>query len=71
MITVYTSEHCPQCKATKRLLNNEELSYIEIEVNDSNIDEVKKFGFLSLPIVVTDTDKWQGFRPDKIKEIKR
>ena len=26
-------------------------------------------GFMQAPVVVTETDSWAGFRPDKISEL--
>ena len=33
------------------------------------LEHVKSLGFVQAPVVVTDTDSWSGFRPDKIKGI--
>ena len=30
---------------------------------------VMSLGYLQAPVVVTDTDHWSGFRPDRIKAL--
>lgn len=69
-MTVYTKDNCVQCNATKRLLNKLDIPYTEVNVdNDSDAREfIKGLGFLQAPVVVTDSDAWGGYNPDKIRE---
>ena len=32
-------------------------------------DVVKAMGYMQAPVVVTDSDHWSGFRPDKIATL--
>lgn len=68
-ITVYTTSSCVQCTATKKKLNQLGIRYTEIPVTDQIAEELRTNGFTGLPVVATDTSSWQGFRPDKIREI--
>jgi len=71
-ITVYTKPHCPQCDATKRQLDKAGLSYTAVDLTtDSRArDYVMSLGHLQAPVVVTDTDHWAGYRPDRCKALK-
>ena len=33
------------------------------------LERVRGLGFMQAPVVVTETDSWSGFRPDKIAEL--
>ena len=46
-----------------------ERELIDLTVNDAALVTVKELGYMSAPIVVTNTDQWSGFRPDKIKGL--
>lgn len=71
MITLYTKPQCVQCDATKRALNKKGITYQTIDVTTSPeaLEQVKALGYLQAPVVVTDTDHWSGFRPDKIANL--
>lgn len=70
-ITVYTKPACVQCTATYRALDSKGIDY---EVHDlsedpSALEQVKALGYMQAPVVITDSDHWSGFRPDKIDEL--
>lgn len=71
MVIVYTNEHCQPCKATKRLLKQQGTNYTEIPITDANRGTVRSYGHLQAPVVVTGNDNWSGYRPDKIKALKK
>ena len=48
-VTLYTT-HCPKCKILETKLNTKNVQYTEI----SNIDEIEKAGFNSVPILKVD-----------------
>lgn len=70
-VTVYTKPECVQCEWTKRLLDKQGIAFAEIDVtaDDSAAQELRERGELKLPVVVTPTDRWSGFRPERIKGI--
>ena len=41
----------------------------EVKVTDEIATDLKAQGFHQLPVVTTDTDSWEGYRPNKIKAI--
>lgn len=71
MITVYTNPSCVQCDQTKRYLDKNSLSYevVDLSTNPDALTMVTELGFKSAPVVITDTDKWSGFRPDLIAKL--
>ena len=70
-VTVYTKPACPQCDATRRQLDRLGIAYDVVDLTtDTNArDYVMSLGHLQAPVVVTDTDTWSGFRPDRCKAL--
>ena len=70
-ITVYTKPQCVQCGATIKALDKAGLEYtlIDITADAAARDYVMALGHLQAPVVVTDTDHWAGYRPDRIKNL--
>ena len=70
-ITVYTKPACVQCNATFRALDKTGLPYEAVDVsNDPEaLEQIKALGYMQAPVVVTDTEHWSGFRPDKISSL--
>ena len=70
-VTVYTKPACVQCDMTKKMIdkNNIEYSTVDITEDISAFEMIKSMGFMSAPVVITDTDSWAGFQPDKITNI--
>lgn len=70
-ITVYTKPSCVQCNATYKALDKAGIDYaiVDITTNEEARDYVIGLGYLQAPVVVTETDHWSGFRPDRIKSI--
>ncbi|MDD4866621.1 MAG: glutaredoxin-like protein NrdH [Mycobacterium sp.] len=71
MITVYTKPACVQCTATYKALDRQGLSYetVDITLDREARDYVMALGYLQVPVVVTGSDHWCGFRPDRIKAL--
>ena len=73
-VIVYTNPNCVQCEQTKKFLNKEGIEYtVENLQSDDNYEKLVEFvnqGFKSAPIVVTDTETWSGYKPDKLGAIK-
>ena len=73
-VVLYSRNDCIQCKMTKHLLDSEGIAYQEINLDESpeSREYVKKeLGFMAAPVIETDMDAWSGFRPGKIKAIKK
>ena len=70
-ITVYTKPACVQCNATYKALDKNGIAYevVDITESDQAREYVMSLGYLQAPVVVTDTDHWSGFRPDRIKAL--
>lgn len=70
-ITLYSKDNCFGCDATKRKFAEEGISYREknVDHDEKARDKVIALGFMQMPVVVTDTDSWFGYRPDKIEAI--
>lgn len=71
MITVYTKPSCVQCDATKRHLKKLDLEFetVDITENQEAYDKIVAMGFQAAPVVITDTDSWSGYKPDKINGL--
>lgn len=80
-IIVYSKQFCVQCNQTKRELTKQGSIYEEIMLdapeNEQLLEDLKTEGFLQAPIVKVITekgvvmDKWSGFNPEKIANIKK
>lgn len=70
-ITVYTKPNCVQCNATYRSLDQLKIEYnvVDLTQDQEAMKLVLSLGHKSAPIVVTETDNWSGFRPDKIQAL--
>ena len=72
-VVLYSKNDCIQCRMTKRNLDSLGIEYQEINLDESpqfREHVTKDLGFMTAPVVVTDTDAWSGFRPDKIMALK-
>ena len=75
MFTLYTKPQCVQCDATKRalskagLIEGADYRAVDVSQNAEALQEIKDAGFLQAPVVITDTDAWSGFRPDRIADL--
>lgn len=72
-VTVYGKPNCVQCDRTTAKLAKARITvtYIDVTENQAAFDRVVAMGFQQVPVVVTDTDRWSGYRPDKIAAITR
>ena len=71
LITVYTKPACVQCNATYKALDKAGIAYekVDISIDDEAREYVLALGYLQAPVVVTDSEHWSGFRPDRIKAL--
>lgn len=71
-VIVYSKPNCMQCQFTKKYLKNKGIPFEEkdVEQNDEAIDELKKMGFSSLPVVIAEgLEAFNGFRPDMLNRL--
>lgn len=70
-VIVYTKPGCVQCVATYRALDKLDIDYTVVDLSEdaAALEEVQELGYFAAPVVVTATDHWSGFRPDKISQI--
>lgn len=71
MVLIYTKEDCIQCDATKEALKDagHEYKEIKLEEDPDALEHFKRNGHKSAPIVVTKSEAWAGFQPDRIAQI--
>jgi glutaredoxin-like protein NrdH len=69
-ITIYTNPNCVQCDQTKRYFNQKEIPYetVDLSQDQEALTMVLELGFKSAPVVITDTDKWSGFRLERLHQ---
>lgn len=70
-IAVYSKPSCVQCTATYRALDRQGLEYdiFDLSADEQALATVKELGYLQAPVVITETEHWSGFRPDKITAL--
>jgi len=71
MITVYGREHCVACEYTRKWLERlgHQFDYVDVDDDPTAQRVVAAMGFDHLPIVVTETGTWAGFKLDLIRGI--
>jgi len=69
--TVYTKDNCQGCKATIRFLDGNDIPYVtkNVDTDEKAREKVMALGFMQMPVVVTPTDSWFGYRPDKLVTV--
>jgi glutaredoxin-like protein NrdH len=70
-VTVYTNPNCVQCDMTKRQFDKLGIDYsvVDLATVPKKAAEFKELGYLSAPIVTTDTKVWSGFKLTKIQSL--
>ena len=73
MIKVYSKPNCMQCNFTKKYLEDKGIEFKEINIMDNpeSVEELKLYGFNSMPVVANGSldDAWSGFRPERLEEL--
>jgi glutaredoxin-like protein NrdH len=67
-VIVYSKPHCIECNILKRFLADYKIDYEERDctANPNYLNEVKKMGFLGVPVTVIHGKAIQGLHPDEI-----
>ncbi|WP_122645576.1 glutaredoxin-like protein NrdH [Enterococcus mediterraneensis] len=70
-ITVFSKNNCMQCKMTKRFLNDNNITFREVNIDEQPeaISQLKEQGFQTVPVVTTDSQTIIGFRPDQLRQL--
>jgi len=71
-VTVYSLPHCPQCKATYRLLDKAGIKYtiIDLAAEPEAFEMVRTLGYQTAPILITaNGEHWAGLRPDRLLHL--
>lgn len=71
MTTVYVKPACVQCDMTKRFLDKNKIEYNTVDITEDNeaLEKILAMGFQAAPVVITETDSWAGFQPDKLEGL--
>lgn len=71
-VTIWTTQSCFKCIQTKKQFDKLGIRYDEmaLEQHPEKLEEFKTKGFLTAPIVETDTVIWSDFRMDKIQSLR-
>ena len=82
-ITIYSKNKCVKCNMTKRFLQQNNVDYLEINIDDEDFN-LKEYGktrdeyikyiknellLSTMPIVVTDDEYWGDYQLDKLKKL--
>lgn len=70
-VRVYSKPRCQQCNATVRELTKLKIehTYIDVTEDPAAFQRVLDLGYLQVPVVEAGDMHWQGFRPDRIKQL--
>jgi glutaredoxin-like protein NrdH len=70
-ITVYTNPNCIQCDQTKKFLERNNLTYSTVDLSEDNaaLEMVLGLGFKAAPVVIAGSEKWSGFKLDKLNTL--
>lgn len=70
-VTVYSKPGCMQCKATIKALDRAGVAHTVIDVTDDDAarNHLLRMGIQQMPVVETDTERWSGFRPDRVAAL--
>ncbi len=70
-VTVYSKPNCMQCNFTKKWLKERNIPYTELNVKEDEdaLSKIKEMGYQAVPVIVTETEKWYGFQPDKLAKL--
>ena len=70
-VTVYSKPDCMQCNFTKKWLKERNVPYTELNVEEDEeaLSKVREMGYQAVPVIVTETENWYGFQPDKLAKL--
>lgn len=64
-VVMYTTSHCPACKAAKQYFAQKGVSYdeIDVETSRSGYEEFRKLGGQGVPLIMVGDKRLEGFNP--------
>lgn len=70
-VCVITKPGCQQCKATERWLTKRSVQFAVYTVRPEGswAQELREAGWKQLPIVVTSSSSWSGYRPERLESV--
>ncbi|MFB5068300.1 MAG: glutaredoxin-like protein NrdH [Aerococcus sanguinicola] len=72
MITIYTKDHCMQCRFTKKWLDEHGVEYSlkNVDADPTLTEELQQLGFRAVPVVVAEGyEPFYGFQPQTLEKI--
>ncbi|GBG97177.1 glutaredoxin-like protein NrdH [Lactococcus termiticola] len=71
MVTVYSKNNCMQCKMVKKWLNEHNVAFSEINIDEQPeyVATVKDMGFLAAPVITKDDFAFSGFNPSALAKL--
>ena len=73
MITVYSKPGCGGCQFTKMWLEKNNIEFVEIDVtkDPQGMQDIKDYGFKSLPVVSVGSldNAWTGYDEARLSEL--
>jgi glutaredoxin-like protein NrdH len=70
-VTVYVKPGCPECVATKDLMDDLGVIYnsVDISINKEALMLLRAKKFRGAPVVVTSEKSWSGFNESEIRNL--
>ncbi|WP_096817145.1 glutaredoxin-like protein NrdH [Lactococcus fujiensis] len=71
MVTVYSKNNCMQCKMVKKWLNEHDVEFDEINIDEKPefIQTVLDMGYRAAPVIKKDEISFSGFRPSELAKL--
>ena len=71
MIRVFYKPNCKACLMTMHFFIVHHIKFIDIDLSQSPqyAKSLHDKGHLKVPVVITDTEEWSGFRPDNLNQL--
>lgn len=71
-IEVFSKSSCPMCVLTKDFLKRENIDFVEydVEIDNTARNLIQALGYQSVPVVLTDSQGWSGYRPDLLRKYR-
>lgn len=68
LIQLYEKPSCGGCLASKRHMDRLGIKY-ETKSAIEHQDYLKSLGYMQAPVIVTESDHWSGYQPNKIDDL--
>lgn len=67
-ISLYTTPNCPQCRISKKMLDEAKVEYkvVDLSQDAEAMAMVREMGYTAAPVVIAGDNHWSGFRHDKM-----